>query len=169
MPQDVPYSPPGTASRTAGDRAGDPVGVRVESGACRGNVCVSHQDAERDSVPVKTFGEQDGDVSSGAASATAKRARDGGSDRLLSEAKWRAVESERADGARGSAECERASCASDTAARNTVGDSVGVVHSTRVSDKVSVSSARSSQKEFLGVIGQGVGQEEKPPPHPFAP
>ena len=88
---------------------------------------------------------------------------------MLSEAKWRAVESERADGARGSAECERASCANDTAAMNTVGESEGAEHTTCFSDSVSVSSARSSQKEFLGVIGQGVGQEEKPPPHPFAP
>jgi len=36
-------------------------------------------------------------------------------------------------------------------------------------DVVSLVNARSSQKECLGVIGQGDGQEEKPPPHPFAP
>ena len=39
----------------------------------------------------------------------------------------------------------------------------------RFGDVVSLVNAHTDQKEFLGVPGQGVGQEEKPPPRPFAP
>ena len=65
--------------------------------------------------------------------------------------------------------CKRAlnEVVGDAAAKRTKGDasashsevaSVGAEHTTSYSDSVSVVYARSSQKEFLGVIGQGAGQ-----------
>ena len=154
-PQGVSNSPPRAASRAAGDRAGDPVGVRVESEACRGDGGVGHPDARGDSSPDscsgtlgrEMFGEQDGGESSGAPSATAKRARDDGSDQVLSEAKWRAVESERANGASGSAD-----------AQNEIGD-LDIT-----------ASVQSCQRESLGVAGQGEClYGGKSHPHAFTP
>ena len=79
-------------------------------------------------------------------SAAAKRASDDSSNLAATAAKRQAFD------------CERASCANEIAQQPSVRDDVD-----------SLVSVQSSQKDSLGVTGQGVGQEEKPPPHPFTP
>ena len=94
----------------------------------------------------EVVGEPEGGATSGAASTPANIASDDGSNLVLSAANWRAIDSERAKGASVSAEAQRES------------------------DDIDIDvSVQDCQRESLGVAGQGVGQEEKPPPHPFTP
>ena len=106
----------------------------------------------------------------GAPSAAPKRARDGERSQELSKAKWQAVDYDRAHGACGSADGGSDAVRADDGTRHPgVGASEKAGQTSSCHDRVSFVNVHCGKKKFLGVPGQGVGQEEKPPPHPFAP